>query len=283
MAMGDPINHTEDQRILEVSARLKLRGTTPLSQVWPQVASKLDPEGKILKMNNWLKVAASIALLSVFTYTVYLSQTVEVHTARGRQQEITLPDGSTVMLNAQSKISYNSIYWWFERRLAFQGEGFFKVKKGSTFSVYSSSGTTQVLGTSFNIYARKKEYKVSCTTGKVKVVLANNQSQTLTPGLEVTSLQEGLTPVAFEKNKTLAWQRGEFYFESNTLSEVFETIELQYNVNFDDQNVDTTRSYTGFFTNQDIDEALSVVCLPMGLSFSLIDTENIKIFKEENI
>lgn len=282
--MSNQPNHIEEnKRILALAEKLSMPDTKSKNIVWPLVASQLTMKGQVILMSTWLKMAASVALVFISGYFLYVAQYVEVSTARAQQSEITLPDGSIVSLNAQSCIGYNRLSWRIERKLHFEGEGFFQVKKGSKFSVYSKSGITQVLGTSFNIYARGNEYKVSCTSGKVQVKFANNNLQLLTPGLETSNSTGAFDPKRFEEIKTLAWQKGEFYFESALLKDVFKTIERQYNISLDYQNIDEYRRYTGFFTNRDIDETLKVVCLPMGLNYTLIDAKNIKIFKEQNV
>ena len=89
---------------------------------------------------------------------------------------VTLPDNSIVTLRGGSELSY-APYWWFaDRSLQFEGEAFFDVEKGSSFTVQSDNGVTQVLGTSFSIYANDENYEVFCKTGKVKSSFPSNCS-----------------------------------------------------------------------------------------------------------
>ncbi len=46
-------------------------------------------------------------------------------------------------------------------------EGFFKVQKGNKFIVHTPAGDVEVMGTSFNVFAREEASKVSCVTGKL--------------------------------------------------------------------------------------------------------------------
>lgn len=281
--MSEQNNHTEDyRRIKELSGKLKMPDTSTYASAWSLLSKHITTQQKVISLNGWLKVAASLTIFTLSTFILYRTQEVSIYVANAEQREVRLPDKSTIKLNAQSSLSYNRFSWNFNRRVSFEGEGFFQITKGSTFSIHSSAGTTYVLGTSFNIYARQNEYKVSCTTGKVQVAI-KDQNHILTPGLEASSIHPQLLPSSFETTKTLAWQRGEFYFEAMPLQKVFDSIERQYNVKIRYENVDLNRLYTGFFNNKDIDEALKVVCLPMGLTFKIIDKERVTIYNERKV
>jgi len=58
----------------------------------------------------------------------FYTQTITV--PKGHHLVAQLPDGSTVDLNADTKLSYHPYWWRFARTVNFEGEGFFKVKKG---------------------------------------------------------------------------------------------------------------------------------------------------------
>ena len=75
-----------------------------------------------------------------------------------------------MMLNAASRLQYHPYWWRFERQVKLEGEVFL-VKPGTLFKVVSEKGTTEVLGTEFNIYSREKNYSVFCQSGTVKVIV----------------------------------------------------------------------------------------------------------------
>jgi ferric-dicitrate binding protein FerR (iron transport regulator) len=60
-----------------------------------------------------------------------------------------------LILNAASKLSFNEKKWADQRALTLEGEAFFKVQKGQTFSVNTTAGVITVLGTQFNVKERK--------------------------------------------------------------------------------------------------------------------------------
>ncbi|MEO0556223.1 MAG: FecR domain-containing protein [Bacteroidota bacterium] len=283
--MSEQTNYTElNQRIKDLAARIKVPATKTAGQVWFEVSSQLTAETELSQFSSWLKVAASVVLVASSSYLFYKGQDVKVVTARAQQLEVTLPDNSKVLLNAESTLAYNKFSWRASRSLQFEGEGFFQIQKGSAFAVHSTQGATRVLGTSFNIYARKNDYQVSCSSGRVRVEYADHQdSKILTAGLETCNINGNLQVRSFEQAKTLGWQKGEFYFEAEPLHNVFATIERQYNVRLSFQQIDVSRRYTGFFTNQDIDETMKIVCLPMGLNYQIVNAHQIKIYKEQDV
>ncbi|MEM7107490.1 MAG: FecR domain-containing protein [Bacteroidota bacterium] len=269
----------QSQKILDLASKLEVPSTKKGAEVWPIISSKLTSRSKLIKLSGWMKIAASISLVYITTYLLYQTHNVTVITSKAQQKEVVLPDRSKVLLNAESKLHYNKLTWALDRSLTFEGEGYFEVVEGSAFTVNSTNGTTRVLGTSFNIYARAGNYEVSCSSGRVQVDIPNRSQRVLDPGLSTSNSDESTNPIPFEKSRVLGWKKGEFYFESQPLADVLATVERQYDVKIISQQTDLKRRYTGFFTNKDIDETLKVVCLPMGLNYELLDAKNIKIYK----
>jgi ferric-dicitrate binding protein FerR (iron transport regulator) len=177
-----------------------------------------------------------------------------------------------VKLNADSKITYHPYWWNFSREIRFEGEGFFEVKKGKKFRVISNSGTTEVLGTSFNIYSREKEYKVTCITGQVKVTSFAMSEVVLSPdySAQVSTTGEIIMTKEADASDTHAWIGNMFRFTSKPLGHVIQEIARQYNVRITLKSpVDLT--YTGFFSkNRPLEETLTLVCTPFGLNFAKI-------------
>ncbi|MBQ0740845.1 FecR domain-containing protein, partial [Aquimarina celericrescens] len=85
-----------------------------------------------------------------------------------------LPDGSFVDLNAGSELTHQRFFWSQNREITLQGEGYFKVTSGTNFTVTTSLGKIEVLGTQFNIKEREKLFEVNCYEGRVKVSTNNN-------------------------------------------------------------------------------------------------------------
>ena len=103
----------------------------------------------------------------------------------GEKTTFSLPDNSEVVLNSGSEINYKKWNWDNNRRLELKGEAYFRVSKGRRFEVQTSLGKVSVLGTQFNVKARKNRFDVVCYEGRVKVNYANTQI-ILTHGQSVT-------------------------------------------------------------------------------------------------
>lgn len=279
-------NHIENRhddlknKILKVSSWFLVPGNLSKESAWIKLETRLPepaPKGKEVwfALRSAFKIAASLLIVAIASFTIYFSQKVSVSTSNAEFKTMTLPDNSTVILNAASSIEYNSISFYFNREVDFSGEGFFKVQKGSSFEVVSENGTTKVLGTQFNVIARKGKYEVACVEGKVKVN-TKISSAVLSAGMQTKLLDDRLSNPQPIKEETAAWRQGEFYFENDLISEVFETLQLQFGVTIQYRG-DANRRYTGYFTNKNLEEALRLVCLPLQLDYTMISNSEIKI------
>jgi ferric-dicitrate binding protein FerR (iron transport regulator) len=92
----------------------------------------------------------------------------------GSKSMVTLPDSSSIWLNAGSKLRYSSAFNKTGREVFIEGEAYFKVARNEQkpFFVKSSAVTLKVLGTSFNIKAYPEENNVETTveSGSVQVL-----------------------------------------------------------------------------------------------------------------
>jgi transmembrane sensor len=251
-------------------AKLKAKKT---SQQNPPVAKI-----KRLSFMKYVAAAASILLLvGFFMFNPFEDNTSIFETQFAEQENITLPDGSEIFLNHQSKVDFNTKDWNENRIVNLEGEAFFKVKKGSQFKVVSDNGTVAILGTSFNIYTRNKVFEVSCHTGKVEVK-SNQQIVQLTPSQQ-SSLENGeLITTPFELTAEPSWKKGFSSFNNTSLSEVIQKLELQFDIEIQTDNIDKTETFTGTFLHKDIKTALKMVFEPMGI-FYRIEGEKVILSK----
>jgi transmembrane sensor len=238
-----------------------------------KIKTNKKPKGKII--NLYSKVAISIAASIVLFFSIntfFLNKDVSFHANFGEQQVVALLDGSEVILNAKSELKYNKKNWKNNREIFLSGEAFFKVKKGSKFTVTTTNGTVTVLGTKFNVNANKNFFDVICYEGKVKVI-SNYNEQIITRNQAVRNTN-GLT--AYNPNLTddnPSWISGESSFESVPLSLVIDALHNQFNLDFDTSNVNTSIVFTGSFDNKNLEVALA----------SVFETVNIKYTNENSI
>lgn len=242
--------------------------------------SKLDQNSKEKPIRNlriYWSAAASVILIALLT-TIYFYQSTpsQIVAGKGQHLEYTLPDGSNVIVNADSKISFSESGFTKQRTLHLEGEAFFSVQKGKPFVVKTQTGSVEVLGTKLNVYSRDNEFSVSCLTGKVKVT-NNNQSVIIGPG-EKADLVSGTLQKStnIQTDQMAGWRSGEFHFDNVSLISIFEEIERQFNVEIATKGLEN-RSFTGSFSNKNLKEVLETVCLPMHLDYEIKNGNKIKI------
>jgi ferric-dicitrate binding protein FerR (iron transport regulator) len=188
-----------------------------------------------------------------------------VATAKGEMRTVTLPDGSTAILNGGSTLTFAN-EWEEDRELSMEGQVFYQVKKGSAFTVHTDNGDVQVLGTSFDVASRNKYFRVKCETGKVKVTITGDE-EIITPGEEVVAINNHLEKKSFDVSAK-AWRAGELQFNEENLNDVWTAIENQFGVKIIAPKSDT-RHFNGTVSTTSLSDALQTVCLAMNLRFEM--------------
>lgn len=220
---------------------------------------------------NWMyAAAASIAIL--ISTVFYLTSSKEMFsTSFGEQLAVVLPDGSEVLLNSKSSLSYKKSDWFDGKRtLQLNGEGYFKVKKGSKFSVNSENGSVSVLGTQFNVKTNPSYFEVLCYEGKVQVK-NNEETAILTQGLSFRKIGENSSEKGTFISSKPNWINGESSFNNAPLQYVLDELEKQYQVKISSSNIDVNTLFTGTFTNKNLDLALQTICVPLSIQFKITD------------
>ncbi|HHS95448.1 MAG TPA: hypothetical protein ENJ45_02580, partial [Phaeodactylibacter sp.] len=146
------------------------------AQVVPELKMDTKPSGKIRPLFKAWQVAASVALLLLAGFLVkqYLGESPqwqEQFASTKQDKAILLADGTKVWLNAGTTFRYPKSFDGNTRSVQLSGEAFFQVAKDATkpFIIKSTSGTVQVLGTSFNVRDFDKEELMSVDVVEGKV------------------------------------------------------------------------------------------------------------------
>ncbi len=222
----------------------------------------------IIKLWPYFAAAASIVvLIGLFLFNSGNSFT----TGFGEQLTITLPDGSEMILNAKSEVSFNKKNWENNRTVNLKGEAFFKVEKGSKFTVITDNGKVSVLGTQFNVQSQNSYFEVACFEGKVRVVNNNQSSDILTAGKAYRSVGSK-TPESWTfSGREPTWVTNTSSFRSVPVRYVFKELEEQFNIQVDTTDLDLETIYTGTFPNDNIEVALNTVFSTLGFEYSLLE------------
>ncbi|MGF6925253.1 transmembrane sensor [Chitinophaga sp. W2I13] len=159
-------------------------------------------------------------------------------TPKGRQFQLTLPDGTKVWLNAASSIRYPTVFAGKERKVEIYGEACFEVAKDANkpFLVnVNNKASIEVLGTLFNVNAYENEKTINTTLldGSVKVI-NEPASVILKPGqqAQISNTPGGKIAIVNKPDieKIMAWKSGLFNFEGANLEEVMRQLERWYNI-----------------------------------------------------
>ncbi|WP_316792024.1 FecR family protein [Pedobacter frigoris] len=183
--------------------------------------------GNDLKYDDSTSVGSAIDVLDNRITTLTAS------TPRGGTYEFTLPDGTRIWLNADSKISFPSQFVGVQRKVSLTGEAYFEVKQDKTwpFVVDASGQQVEVLGTHFNIKNYPNESEVRTTLVEGKVRLRNSvASRILMPGQQGISENDRITVKDIDTDIAIAWKNKEFAFEREPIETVMKMVERWYNV-----------------------------------------------------
>jgi len=271
--------------------------TVPLNS--ESTIRNFEPEYlKYIKTNHLLKVAAVVVLGVMLTYMVNLvfQENRKVNTEvpvlvedynspPGVKSNLTLSDGSKVILNSGSRLRYAKNFENNRRVVELEGEAFFEVAKDSTrpFQVKTGVVTTTAIGTSFNIKAYSgMPIDVSLTTGKVEVEVNFKDKATISlmPGEAVNIDVENRSSnkVSFNEEQVLAWTQKTIYFSETPFSEIKRVLENWYGVEIQLYNESSQEiEVSGAFADQTLENVLE------GLSYSArfdfeIDKDQVKIY-----
>ncbi len=250
---------------------------------------------KWTRVRATLGIAASIVLLIAFGVQFYLGesnseemiaevQLMSKETTKGLKSTVHLRDGSRVMLNSESKISYPRYFSDSNRVIYLEGEAFFEVAKDKSrpFTVIANDVSTTALGTSFNINGRGSQCKVSLATGKVAVHQINEQENYfLKPGQAVQfDLQTGAVSRSEHFGiEDFLWTKGIIAFNDDHFEHVIEKLSRWYNVDFSIENADVVKQYTGRFDNKSLETILENMSFTLGFDY-FIQEKKVKIIFE---
>lgn len=229
------------------------------------------------------RIAAAVLLPLLTITTLYFyresswpaSEEITVSTHEGERATITLPDGTKVMLNSDSQLSYLPKNYNKKRReIKFKGNGYFQVaeNKERPFLIDSEAFKVQVLGTVFNLsaYTNSPSVELSLEEGSVLFFSSlTKKSVILKPDQKaILNLKNGTFSVETEENikQASAWTRGELIFRNIPLSEVIKDIELYYGVQITlEEEAFSSDLFTGIIPTSGINEALEILEISYGL------------------
>jgi transmembrane sensor len=251
-AMKKKQDHIDEILMLELLE--KSIGQDSLQRNWDSVISKIDagtsvpdyiqlPDAKPasirLKLNTFLRVAAMLIILLGISFLLknFVFSPGQL-TISGNdlnpKDPYHLEDGSLVYLNRNSNLSISKRFGKKNRKVSLKGEAFFEIKRNEKipFIITTGKTTTQVFGTSFNIYSDSSEQvSVTVVTGVVEFFTTKgNDRVRLVAGERGTYNPDmaGITKESTADRNFQAWNTGILYFNETPLPEAFRLLQKQY-------------------------------------------------------
>ncbi|OCX52045.1 hypothetical protein BEL04_11095 [Mucilaginibacter sp. PPCGB 2223] len=234
---------------------------------------------KLLRYPAWLKVAAAAAILIFAAAGFYFTRmkSVQVNPVPINlvetpmikdHQLIKLADGSTVVLNANSRLKYPRIFNSSTREVTLLGEGYFDIRHDVShpFIVHTGRFKITVLGTAFNIKAYNHEKKITVTVTRGKVSVSDNAKVlgVITPDHQLSYNKEDNSIVQLPVNsaKTIEWQTRDLFLDDMTMQQAAKVLEQRFNVKirFSSENVKKCRFTGTFIHGEKLEDILRVIC-----------------------
>ncbi|AUD06211.1 FecR family protein [Spirosoma pollinicola] len=303
---GFMLRHPEKQAVVDEAASLLLHlnvrfnDLTSASQerIWQVLDQAFDEQlaekTSVRPLAGWQhfmgqrsgfgwQLAASITgfllIVGGLMYYKLLPKEQRIHTAFGENKTVTLPDGSTVLLNGNTTLTYTD--GWTDdksREVWLDGEGFFTVTKkkhlGSRikFVTHTSGLDITVLGTQFNVNTRRGSTAVTLVEGKVQlskpdepegriIEMKPGQFAATKPTVEAVEIRDEKPDVH------TSWVEHQFIFDNTALSDIAQQLQDTYGLKlvFEDADL-ANRRFTGNLSNQSIETLLATLSLTFDLT-----------------
>lgn len=187
-------------------------------------------------------------------------------TPKGVSNQLVLRDGTKVWLNASSKFEVSSNYnGTGVREVRLVGEAYFEVTHDEKrpFYVHTEDTRVEVLGTSFNVWARPNRGRVETTLAAGRVVVQKGQKNLfLTPGEQALtrSGQMSIEKRKVDVDRVLAWKKGYFNFVNSPIEDILEELADWYDIEqIEWQNKSTERLTVSLARTRNLAELLDKI------------------------
>ncbi len=225
-------------------------------------ATLIYPQGEEVQLQN----------PDLRTYVKNENQTLKINTPVASTYTVKLEDGTQVSLNAASSITYPEKFDRNERRVSLKGEAYFKVAhdKNRPFLIEANNATIEVLGTSFNVNAYDNSVLTTLVEGSVKI-RAGDKNNIIKPGEQALCQDEYIQISPANEQRNLAWQRDEFYFDGNNITEICQQISRWYDVKFVGiENLSPNSSFKGSIArDQNLSKILNILAIATNGNFKM--------------
>lgn len=227
-----------------------------------------------LKRRGLQIVSGAVAiLLLLIVSTLFLPKNPSpehfyTYISNDRKTEVRLEDGTKVLLNKNSRLTYSDAFGKEERQVQLVGEAFFEVAKDTAkaFNVQIDDASIRVLGTTFQVKARPDEDFITATLLEGSICFKSpNQQVVLLPNqqLRFGKLTRQLDILTVDVYDEMAWKDDLLKYKSIPFVSLLKKLEPVYHVKFvvlNKQFADASVTVSGTFTQgQSLEQILQVI------------------------
>lgn len=198
---------------------------------------------------------------------------------QGQTYKLALADGTNVMLNAESELTFPSEFDTDRREVFLKGEAFFQVthNEKAPFIVHTDQLDVQVLGTTFNVsgYNNENMLKVTLVEGSIRihqqgdsVKIRPNEQYNYNKNTREKRVQ------TVDTELFTSWVNDEYIFKDTTLDEIFNRINHWYmfDVTYESPSLKEKRFFLTIGRDASLDQIIQIIN----------STEEICIEKKDN-
>jgi len=287
------------QHIWDVAGRAKPNVSFNTDQSWSKMNTliscvesieedetpvSIPSQRKTYAIGFYLKRIAAIFVLAFGLYYLFNKATqpeMLMVDSKGLAQFTTqLPDGTEVVLNQSSSISYPEKFAANQRVLAFEGEGLFEVAHNPEKPMIIETGNlrVKVLGTSFDLinYPESNEVLLYLQEGKVLFYSIDPEDGSIVEQIVLTPGQKGIynkqtneiSKDVFCNDNFKAWKTGVLEFDKTPLSDVFNVLEKTYGIQVQGAGPYEKMLLTARYQDESIDSIFESLQVIFGIHFS---------------
>lgn len=258
----------------EVSLNHSILPILSMEKLQQKIDRQQKQAGRKQLWKYFLPLVASIALLLMLSIRYLQPEAakpnVEYYTylTNDNKTNLTMDDGTTIILNKHSRLTYSSAYGTDRRSIKLEGEAYFEVAKDSLrpFCVETGNSSITVLGTTFNVKNEIGSDEIAATLVEGSICFnAKEQKVILKPGQQLTfnktTKDIGIKPV--DTDKYTSWKSGLLKYRSVPFTELIAELKHIYKVEIRIENLQLTDPnivVSGTFSEeQNIEQILTVI------------------------
>ena len=275
------VNETKNDWNLIGAKQIKLPNP---NKAWSNLKTRIEQEApstqtvsfnKKSKTNfvRWAVAAMAVIIIASAYFTVNIKrQNIVVNSTSDLTTLVhTLPDGSSVFLEANSQISYTKHFAKSNRNVTLKGQAFFDITKNPEipFTIETLNASIKVLGTSFSVKSTNDtDFELVVQTGSVNITQKNSSTESMTaaPGDKITitnnhltKSRENIAPLQSLRNKRLQ-------FKDEPLANIIQAINKTHHTNIVLSSTTIgTRKLTVTFMNNSVQSMVEVICKTLQL------------------